>query len=551
MTYDLVIAGSGAAGMTAAITAARAGLKVLIVEKARWNGGTTAYSGGGLWIPNNHHQQAAGLADSVEQAETYLKNVLGNYFDPDKIAVFLSQAPEMLRFIEANSDVRTVTTAGIDYEPWRDGAAMGRSVIVPAYDNKRLGKERGRLRPQLAALTEFGGMQIGIEDIAHFVSVRKSLRSFLYSGGKLARHLFDRLFHGGTSRSVNGNALAAELLKGVLDSGVTVWNEAPLISLIRSDGRVTGVVVRHEGQHKEIEARRGVILATGGYGANRQMRLENIPMADKGWSLQPAENQGDGINLGVDAGGTLVRDNQSNAIWIPLSRMRRPDGGETIYPHMYERHKPGFIIVDAHGCRFCNDGVSYQALGNAMHEAGVDRAFIVGDRKAVREYGLGLAKPSPLPLSPFVGPHYIRKARTLEALGDQLGIDGSGLARTVAAYNLHADQGLDPEFHRGEDVYSAAMGDPAHRPNPAVGPLRTAPFYGLEIRCGELSSINGLETDTTARVIGPDGAPIDGLYAVGIDANSLFRGTYPGAGASLGPGMTFGYVAARHAAGLH
>jgi succinate dehydrogenase/fumarate reductase flavoprotein subunit len=274
-------------------------------------------------------------------------------------------------------------------------------------------------------------------------------------------------------------------------------------------------------------------------------------MADKGWSLQPAENQGDGINLGITAGGRLIRDNQANAIWIPLSAMRHSDGSQTIYPHMYERHKPGFIIVDTNGRRFCNDGMSYQALGNAMQADGIDRAFIIGDHRAVRDHGFGLAKPAPLPLSPYVGPHYIRKAATLDALARKLGIDREGLVHTVAVYNAHADQGRDPEYHRGEDAYSAAMGDPAHRPNPAVGPLRKPPFYGLEIRCGELSTINGLETDAFARVVGKDGAPIEGLYAVGIDANSLFRGTYPGAGASLGPGMTFGYIAARHAAGLH
>jgi succinate dehydrogenase/fumarate reductase flavoprotein subunit len=548
MTYDLVIAGSGAAGMTAAITAARAGLKVLMVEKAACNGGTTALSGGGLWIPNNDHQRAAGLPDSKDQAQTYLKNILGRYYDQGKVDAFLATAPEMLRFIEANSDLRTVTTRGIDYEPWLEGAALGRSVITPAYDNKRLGRDREHLRPPLRALTAFGGMQIAIEDVPHFVNVLGSFRSFVYSVGKLTRHLCDRIVHGRSTRSVNGNALAAELLKGMIDSGVTVWNRAPLRSLVRTGARVTGVVVEHEGQRKQISVGRGVILATGGYGANQQMRLKHVPRADMGCSLQPAENEGDGILLGIEAGGRLVEDNRANGIWIPVSKMWGADGREVIYPHMYERHKPGFILVDVHGRRFCNDGASYQALGNSMHEKNVDRAFLIGDHFAVRRHGFGLAKPSPLPLAPYVGDHYIQRSPSLAGLAQKLGVDGDALQKTVDAYNIHAERGADPEFHRGEDAYSVALGDPAHRSNPAVGPLHTPPFYGIEIRCGELSSINGLETDACARVIGPNGQPIEGLYAAGVDSNSLFRGAYPGAGASLGPGMTFGYIAARHAA---
>lgn len=547
--YDVVIVGSGAGGLTAAIVAAQQGLTTLVIEKTQYFGGTSAISGGGLWIPCNDQMSALGLSDSPESAGLYLRSITGNFFDAPKAAAFITHGPEMIRYLERRSDVRFMGGLIPDYEATQPGAATGRTLLTQSFDGKALGTDFQYLRPALDQLGVFGGMQIGFEDAGHFMAMLRSPKSFVYAAGKFLRYAWDRLRHGRATRLVNGNALVARLLASARRSGVALWREAAVTGLAIQDCRVAGVWVRKDGKDLEVRARRGVILASGGYGANQVMRRENMPMADAGWSLQPEGSQGDGIRMGVEVGGVFVRENIDNGIWAPMSSMVTESGERINFSHiMLDRHRPGLIVVDERGERFVNEGASYQAFCKAMHERGIERAWLIGTHQAIRRHSMGLAKAAPLPLRRYLANGYLKKADSIAGLAATLGISAAALAATIDRFNQHADNALDPDFHRGEDVYSLAQGDPDHKPNPSLGPLRGGPFYAIELRPGELSSLNGLRTNAEAQVVREDGSPIEGLYAVGVDANSVFRGAYPGGGASLGPTMTFAYIAARHIA---
>jgi succinate dehydrogenase/fumarate reductase flavoprotein subunit len=548
-TPDVIVVGSGAAGLTAAIVAARAGLGVLVVEKTRYFGGTTAVSGGGLWIPCNPYMAGLGLTDSTTRAEQYLRGLLGDLYDARKIGAFLENGPEMVRYMGANTEVAFTGAATSDYEPWQEGAATGRTLFTPSYDARRLGKDFDHLRPALDQLGAFGGMQIGFEDASLFVNVLHSPKALVYSAGKFLRYVRDRVGYGRATRVVNGNSLAARLLLSARKCGVTLWHGTAVTDLLVEDGVVRGVTVTRDGQTMTVRAGRAVILASGGYGANPAMRRENIPMADDGWSLQPEGNVGDGIRLGERYGGMFIRENIANGIWAPMSSMLQQDGTRVNFSHiMLDRHYPGFLVVDRNARRFVNEAASYQAFGDAMHEQGIASAWLIGTHEAVRRHSMGLAKPAPLPIGRYLANGYLKKAASIAELAQKIGVDPKALETTVETFNRYADAGQDPDFHRGEDAYSIGQSDPTHTPNPSLGALREGPFYAIELHPGELSTTNGLETNEHAQVLGKDGSVVEGLYAVGVDANSVFRGAYPGGGASLGPGMTFGYIAARHIA---
>ena len=547
-TTDLLIIGSGATGLTAAVVAAHHGSSVLVVEKEPVIGGTSALSGAAAWIPNNPHMAPNGLDDSPEQARQYIKSIMGNYFDAAKTDAFLKSGPEMIDFMETNSAVKFDNWHSLDYEPWRDGAARGRTVGGAIFDGRRLSAEDlAAIAPNLPALTIFNGMQIAFADVPQFANVLRSFQNFRYTAGKVARYFRDRLVHGRTTRLPGGTGLVAALLLSAREKGVAIWPASPMQRLITDDHGVCGAIIHKDNEEVEVFARRGVILASGGYGANEAMRRTYLPLADAGWSLQPKGNVGDGIKSGEKAGGHLITDNASNAIWAAISSMHE-NGRRHDYVHnLRDRAFPGFLMVDQTGHRFVNEGVSYQALGNVMNEKELGSVWLICDHASLRRYGMGHAKPSPLPYQRYVRNGYLNVGRTVEALAKRIGLEPDVLARTVERFNRYAEVGEDPDFHKGEDDYTAAQGDLEHQPNPALGPLRAGPYYAVELVRGEFCTVNGLQTDPSARVVSRDGSPIPGLYAIGIDANSIFRGTYPGGGSSIGPGMTFAYIAATDA----
>ena len=552
MQTDVIVIGSGAAGLTAAITAAKAGLEVILLESTSVFGGTTALSGGGVWIPVNRHQHELDVADSREEAAAYLRAVLGNFYDTLKVDAFLDAAPKMLEFLETNSEVILTASTIPDYAPGQPGWKTGRCLLTADYSGRRMGPWFAKLRRPIPEMGLFSSMQLSPADAFVMGRWNHSAAAFRLTAKRMFNYAKDRLTGRRGDVLANGNALAGRLLKSAADAGVKLLDQRRAKELIMQGNAVTGVIAEYRGSTESFTARHGIVLASGGFGANAEMRRKYIPQADDGWSLQPDGSQGDGINMGVAVGGVLNESNAANGIWAPASALKRQDGTLAKFPSLFfDRHCPGSIMVDARTAkRFVDESFHYQNFGETAQAKGVTKIWQINDLTAVRKYGLGMVKPAPFPISPWVKRGYIVEARSIAELAQKIGLDPQTLEKTVSDFNGYADAGVDPDFDRGGNYYSAYMGDPTHKPNPALGALRTPPFYALEIRPSDLSSLAGLDTNEHAQVLGPDGAPIKGLYAAGLDNNTMMRGRYPGGGASIGPAMAFGFIAARHMANL-
>lgn len=543
---DVIVVGSGAAGLTAAVVAAQSGFKVTLFEATEWFGGTTAFSGGGAWIPMNHHMPSSS-GESYADAQAYLKAIIGNFYDEQKVEAYLNTAPKMLKYMEENTEVSYLASSIPDYEPSAPGWKIGRCLLVEEYNGEKLGSFLKRLRPPIPEFCLLGSMQVSIAAGHRMQNWNNSLRDFMFTAKRFAVYGVDRL-RGRRGRFLaNGNALVGRLLRSALDGGVRLVSNSRVHELIVEGERVTGVLYQKEGEEKRLIAHRGVVLATGGFGANPEMRRKLLPQADAGWSFQSEGSQGDGINMGVRAGGKFVVENAANAIWAPASSFTRDDGTFAKYPSLvFDRHCPGSILVDTKGKRFVDESFHYQNLGEITREKSITKYWMISHAPAVRRYGMGAVKPAPFTIKPWVDKGYIIEAQTISALAVRIGLDPIALEQTVLEFNQFADSGVDLEFHRGENYYSAYMGDSANGPNPALGALREAPFYALELRPSDLSTLAGLATNASAQVVRPDGSPIDGLYAAGVDNNNFMRGKYPAGGASIGPGMTFAYIAVEH-----
>jgi succinate dehydrogenase/fumarate reductase flavoprotein subunit len=546
MEFDVVVVGSGAAGLTAAITAEKMGLKVLVIESTEYFGGTTALSAGGAWIPCNSVMKQAGFADDRKSAETYLRAVLGSYFEADKIDRFLVGAPEMVDFLSENSLVKFQSFPIPDYEPSCDGWRYARCILPVDFDGRQLGGLLPQLRRPLRQMVLFGSLQITPSQMGDLKSAHRSIGALARSFALVTRFVIQSIRYGRGTHLANGNALVGRMLASLKAGTSTLWNRSAARELIVANGRVAGVIVDREGQRISVTATRGVILATGGFGRDPKMHAQYVPGMDPEWTLQPEGNVGDGIRLGQQNGGHLVKGNAYNANFVPMSLHRNRVGKEIRYPHLVlDRHCPGVIAVAAAGKRFVNEAFHYQHFVETMIGCGLDKAWLICNRDTQRKYGLGLAKPAPFPIDRWIKDGYIVANDTIEGLATAVGIDPSNLTATVRQYDEGAAHGKDPEFHRGEDIYSAFMGDPSVKPNSTVGPIGEGPYYALEIRPGDLTILCGLETDKNSRVLDGRGVPIQGLFAIGLDANNLFRGKYPGGGASIGPSMTFAYLVAK------
>lgn len=549
MEYDAVIVGSGAGGLTAAVVAAQQGLRTLLLESTPYFGGTTAWSGGAAWIPCNNLMQAIGRDDDREQAKLYLRGIIGNLYDDEKIDAFLDHGPRMVDYLLANSDVRMWASDFPDYEMEMPGASVGRTIFAEEDDARRLGPLRAALRPPRRDTLLFGSMQLAPADPYILKRAHKSVPAMLHAARLFAQFAFHRLIYGRGMRVTNGNALAARLLLSARDAGVTLWNEARATRIVLEDGAVRGIDVLKDGETQRIAVRKGVVLASGGFGHDQALREKYVPHARHGYSLQPEGSRGDGIRMGVAAGGRIVEDNVANGIWQPISVWHDPAGAMQAEIYWFSRLSPGSLIVDAaSGKRFVNEASNYHSFVREMNARGIERGWQISDSRAVSKYGIGLVKPWPFRPSPWIRRGYLKRAGTIRDLARQIGLDPATLENSVGRFNDHAIHGRDPDFHKGESGYSRYLGDPEHQPNPCVGPIVAAPFYAVPLHPGETSAAAGLETNAQAQVLGSDNRPIPGLYAAGLDNNSIMRGTYPGAGASIGPAMTFGYIAARHLA---
>ena len=411
------------------------------------------------------------------------------------------------------------------------------------------------LRAPLATMMLFGGMMVGREDLPRFYTVTKDLRSTVHVGGLFLRFLRDRLTWPRGTRLSNGNALVAALARSAFDRGVELRLNAPITELLVDGGRVVGARVHGADGEQVIHARRGVVLACGGFPANAQRKREVLPHVASGKTqvtVTPASNGGDGVRLAEAIGTALVADQISPVAWTPVSLVPQPDGTTIPFPHFNDRGKAGYICVDRRGRRFASEALSYHDFVPAMIEACRDDAdvacWVICDAEAIARHGLGRAPHAPGRLAPFVNSGYLKRGGTVRELAQACGVDASELERTIAHFNVHAAQGEDPDFGKGKDVYERFNGTPGHRPNPCLKPIVQAPFYAVRLVPGDIGTFVGLRADATARALDTDGNVIPGLYAAGNDAGSCFGGTYPGAGTSIGPAIVFGHLAGLHAA---
>ncbi|MCK1388014.1 FAD-dependent oxidoreductase [Bradyrhizobium sp. 21] len=554
---DVLVAGSGASGMSAAITARYRGLDVLIVEKEPRFGGTTARSGGWLWIPGTSLAKAYGIAETPDQARTYLRHEAGNNFDAARVDAFLSAGPEAVDFFTSKTALRfDMPLVFPDYHAEAPGGTQGgRSMVARPFDGRELGDQIKMLGAPLPELTVFGMMLGSGKDIVHFMRATKSLTSAVYVAKRLSRHLMDVLRYGRGMTLTNGNALAGRLAKSAQDLKIPMWLSSPVRELTVENGAVTGAIVAREGREVRVRARQGVVLACGGFPHDVERRKKMFPHAPTGnehHSPGPTGNTGDGLRLAEGAGGHVEERLPNAAAWVPVSLTTRKDGSKGVMPHFIDRAKPGVIAVMRDGKRFANEGNSYhdfvQAMVKAARPGEEIAAFLVCDHETLRKYGLGCVPPFPMPLGHHLDTGYLMRGDTLEALAAKAGIDAKAFAETVAQFNATAPQGHDAAFGKGSKAYNRYQGDALHGPNPCVAPLENGPFYAIKMVIGDLGTYAGIVTDENARALDAEGRVIPGLYAAGNDMASIMGGNYPGAGITLGPALTFGYIAGRHLA---
>lgn len=557
--YDVVVAGSGAAGLAAALTAKSLGLTPLVIEKSTRIGGTSARSGGVLWIPGNSQSMGDNLAPQDAGAVVeYLRNELGNRYDRGRVDAFLKAGPKMVDALTALGALELRAMPGYpDYHSEVDGAAKsGRSLKPAPFDGRLLAQDFALLEWPVREMMLFGRMMIASDHLPHYYKVTRSLRSLLFVLGKVGRYAIDRLRYDRGTELTGGNALIARLLHAARRHDVEIWTDARVTELIYRDQRVEGVVCERAGQ-KQVIAARATILATGGFSHHQGLRDQYYPSAASGassHSLAPPSVSGDGAILASSASGRLAVDQSQPANWLPMSIVPRADGSFGLFPHLLDRNKPGMIAVNAKGERFANEADSYQdfvaEMMKFMSTADKDATFLISDHEAFRRYGLGVARPSPVPYRHWVNSGYLIEAPSIPELARRLGLDQEKLMQTVNAYNEDARRGEDMMFGKGRSLYNRIMGDPLSTSAPNIAPLKKPPYFAVRLVPGDIGSVVGIDTNADAAVLDSAGVPISGLFAVGNDMANVTAGVYPGAGATLGPAMTFAFRAAHAIAGV-
>lgn len=551
-SFDVVIVGSGGGGLAAALAAHAAGLKPVILEKQRLVGGSTGMSGGMLWIPDNPLMKADGSKDSYQDGLSYLQAVIGEPDEPSSAArrdAFLVNGPQMISFLQEQG-LRLFRCAGYPdyYDNYPGGSAAGRSVEGIPWDGRQLGQWRSRI---IHGLGEGVGLAVTTMEIHTLNSFTHTLASFLTTARVVLRTYASRMR--GQDLFTNGKSFAGQMTKILLDRGVPIWLDTAVEDLVAEDGRVVGVRAVRDGAPAAIRGRRGVLLAAGGYERNPEMRLKYSA------ATQPNDGQrswGNPGNTGEVLAAAIAlgakTEYMDEAIWLPSPRTELGGSSLTI-----ARNYPGAIFVNNRGQRFVNESNSYVEVGRAMYaNDGVPCWLLFDDayRRSVpwvnhmpKFRDIATVIPGRMPRQ-WLADGWIKQAATIEDLARLTGLDPQALVGTVSHFNAGAAAGNDPDFGRGVSAYNRHLGDPGHKPNPALGPVADPPFYALPIYPGDVGTMGGVVCDEHARVLDHDNQPIPGLYAAGNMAASVFGRTYPGAGASIANTTVFGYIAARHMA---
>ena len=557
---DVVVVGSGAAGLATAIVARKRGLDVVVLEKEAVFGGTTALSGGVLWIPLNPHARIQNPSDTREAVHTFLTHETGAFFDQASVDAFIDNGPKMVEFFERETEMKFVPTLYPDYHPDAPGGAdIGRSILAAPYDTRGLGKDMVRLKPPLKTITFIGMMfNSSNADLKHFFRATKSLTSLVYVAKRLVMHVKELLLYRRGVNVTSGNALAARLAKSALDIGIPILTRSPVRELLLEGGKVVGVRAANDeggGGERRIIARHGVVLACGGFPHDLKRIAKVYPHVARGGehlSPTPTSNTGDGVNMAESVGGQVEPRFKDASAWMPVSRVDYGKGEVGVFPHLLDRYKPGIIGVLRDGRRFTNESNSYHDVGAALIRACEGQQetamWLICDKLTLAKYGIGFVKPAPMPIGRFLRNGYLIKGRTLPELAKNAGIDPAGLEKTVRDYNVGASDGEDPAFGRGSTSFNRYLADPEHRPNPCVAPVQTGPYFAVKVVMGDLGTFDGIRTSVVGEVLRRGGTPIEGLYAVGNDRESVMGGNYPGAGITHGPNMTFAYVTAHHIA---
>ena len=551
---DLLVFGSGAGGMAASLFAAKRGLKVLLCEKTAQLGGTTATSGGVIWVPGNSHARKAGIRDTIEAARTYLRHELGNYYREELTEAFLESAGPAIDDLEAGTSVVFDLSQSPDYHPDSPGGVdRGRSLSPRSYNGRELGADFDLVRPPMDRLMVAGGMMIGPEEIPAFVRPFSSFGNIRRVVSRVMRHALDRLRYRRGAQISSGNALIARMLHGLRQYKADIWVNAPLVELVRSGERVEGAIVERDGRRIRVRARLGVVLATGGFPHDPKLRNELSAAFPHQYSMAFEGNTGDGQRAARAVGADVDTDLRSPCLWTPSSLLRERCGRQVpiIYGYL-DRGRPGVIAVDPAGKRFVNESNSYHDVVSALFErraalgAGSDSTFyFICDAAFVRKNGLGAIRPWPwsLSLSPFVRRGYISAAATVPELARKIGMDPQALAETIQRHNRFAETGVDADFGKGSTSFNRVWGDPNAGPNPNLTPIATAPFVALPILPATLGTAIGLRTNGDAQVLNTVGDVIPGLYACGNELASAMRGFYPGGGITIGPAIVFAHRA--------